>query len=437
MGPEEEENRGALVEALAGFIHEHQGFYRHLDVGLCLQRVDGGYALVQGKVEPIPKLDEAPPEMTLDYGHTILTRWHIPLEGFQVPFRRALLEGQIRHPQLGTIAFEGDLEAHAGHPFSAYRRESGRSFNYVSSRWPYYTTNVRLTKPPPHLRDALVRPGLPMYPDWFTGSHSFLGIGDAAPDASNAHGLFVVVPDPRAQIERVVLEGETLEVAVGEGKLASRDLLLKLYASRDDLEKDAELPIVGSQIRHRFPFDPELVSVHIITKEGGEDLDFRDFRLSWGQLPAGVKVKRTGDQLTELLRRGEGPNVEYKVQPDAPDFPQKLARTVGAFANTHGGVLFLGVNDQGVPTQPVDPGRSGRFRDILLSHLDPLPEALEFEPVEVDEVAILAVMVEEGSNKPYVVREQGTFVRHGETTRHATRLELLELTKSSSPYGLR
>ncbi len=439
VGAEEEESRVELVERMVGFIRDHKELYHQFDIGLCLYHADGGHALVQGKVELIPELDEAPPEVTLDYGHTILTRFHLPLEGFQKTFSDALLGGQIRHPQLGPITYQGDLEAPVGRPFSSYRKESGRSFNYVSSPWPYYTTQVRLTKPPPRLDDALVRPGLPMYPNWHTASHSFLGIGDAATDASGANGLFVLVPDPRARIERLVLEGETLKVVPGEGAFAHRDLLLKLYASRDELEKDAELPLDVPEIHHRFPFEPEFVSVHIITKESGEDLDFRDFRLSWGHLPASVKVKRTDDELTELLRRGEGPNIEYTVmQPGAPKFPQKVARTVSAFANTDGGVLFLGVNDEGIPVQSVDLSESNRIRDILHSHVDPPLEGLEFQPVEVDGVTILAVLVEEGSKKPYVAREQGTFVRHGATTKQATRSEIIELVKSSgSPYGFR
>lgn len=46
--------------------------------------------------------------------------------------------------------------------------------------------------------------------------------------------------------------------------------------------------------------------------------------------------------LKDLVRRGEGQQIEFKLKVNHPD---KIIREVVAFANTDGGLLFIGVND--------------------------------------------------------------------------------------------
>ncbi len=436
MGGEAEEAQRNLVDSLVAFIGHHPEFYSHVEFGLCLSRVQERPCLVLGKISPIPRLDQVLPEESLDYGHVILTRFHVPLDEFEEPFREALLDRRIEHPIFGLVEFEGKLEAYGERPFSSYRRESRKEYEYAAPRWPFYSGSLRLERQTPRPTGALVRPGLPLYPNWNTGAHSFLEVGETSGRVSDIHELMVVVPDPRARIEQLLLEGERVQVVLGEGEYDYQDLLLKLYASNgDSTESDEELSFEDSTITQRFPFEPKVLSAHVVAKGAGDDLDFRDFDLSWGHLPAGVKVRKTEGELLELLRRGEGPNVEYKQKED-PTFPQKLARTVGAFSNSDGGVLFLGVNDEGVPVQSVALNEAERIRNIVTSHIDPTPEGLEFHPLDFDDIEILAVAVEEGTSKPYVVRDQGVFIRRGATSRHPTRSELLALLeKSKSVYG--
>lgn len=48
------------------------------------------------------------------------------------------------------------------------------------------------------------------------------------------------------------------------------------------------------------------------------------------------------EELELLLKEGEGLTIEFKES-----FSSKLDKDIVAFANTHGGRIFLGVNDQG------------------------------------------------------------------------------------------
>ncbi|MEI6217873.1 MAG: ATP-binding protein [bacterium] len=49
--------------------------------------------------------------------------------------------------------------------------------------------------------------------------------------------------------------------------------------------------------------------------------------------------------LTTILKHGESETVEFKES-----FQEEALQTIGAFVNTDGGTLLIGVNDSGVPT---------------------------------------------------------------------------------------
>lgn len=50
----------------------------------------------------------------------------------------------------------------------------------------------------------------------------------------------------------------------------------------------------------------------------------------------------TPEELNALIERGEGPTLEFKES-----LPSSLARSLTAFANARGGIILLGVRDDG------------------------------------------------------------------------------------------
>src|SRR5213593_1643157 len=52
------------------------------------------------------------------------------------------------------------------------------------------------------------------------------------------------------------------------------------------------------------------------------------------------------DELIRILRQGEGPHVEFKQ--DFPKQVDEIAKEMSAFANSGGGVLLMGVADDGM-----------------------------------------------------------------------------------------
>lgn len=97
-----------------------------------------------------------------------------------------------------------------------------------------------------------------------------------------------------------------------------------------------------------------------------------------------------------------------------------IKKSVLAFANTEGGVLYIGINDNG-EVVGVD-NADAVMQQLANSLKDSIaPDAMPFISIKAipkDDKIIIAVMVEEGSNKPYYLREKGlkpsgVYIRRG------------------------
>ena len=133
----------------------------------------------------------------------------------------------------------------------------------------------------------------------------------------------------------------------------------------------------------------------------------------------------------EIIANGENSGVEFKRDDVRPE---QLAREIVAMANLRGGVVLLGVEDDGTI--------SGIQRDDLETWLmDTVfgryihPMLLPFyEVITLDggkRVALVSVAM--GTTKPYVLRHNGreeVYVRIGSTSRHATREQQARLFES-------
>lgn len=125
--------------------------------------------------------------------------------------------------------------------------------------------------------------------------------------------------------------------------------------------------------------------------------------------------------LRQEIQQGEGKTLELKQQ--LPKGEQ-LAKTLIAFANTSGGKLILGVNDQrrvvGVQGDEFD--LMDRIASMIHSQCEPtlLPN-IYLETLQ--DKTLVVVQVHRGSQLPYYLksqgREQGVYVRLGATNRQA------------------
>jgi ATP-dependent DNA helicase RecG len=145
-------------------------------------------------------------------------------------------------------------------------------------------------------------------------------------------------------------------------------------------------------------------------------------------------------ELREVIRNGENSGVEFK-RDDVQN--SGLAKELVAFLNLDGGMVLLGVSDDGTITGTTRDRLEEWVAELCRVKIEPpvIPYLTWIREVE-PERDVLVVRVSLGANKPYALvhNDRRTyFVRVGSTSREASREELERLFQSSGSlhYGLK
>ncbi len=137
------------------------------------------------------------------------------------------------------------------------------------------------------------------------------------------------------------------------------------------------------------------------------------------------------DRLADLVGRPEGKTLEFKRDLSSPD---GVLKTLVAFANTAGGTLVLGVDDQGRHVRGIaDPlAAEERLANLVSDRIVPtlVPE---IEIVPWRDTHVLVVHVYPSPTRPHHLRklgpQEGVFVRVGSTNRRADSAVIEELRR--------
>lgn len=134
-------------------------------------------------------------------------------------------------------------------------------------------------------------------------------------------------------------------------------------------------------------------------------------------------------ELAVRLSRGETLHTEFKRLPLSPD---SLAAAITAFANTDGGQVFLGVEDDGRIVGVEDVDRTARMVDnVAFNNCSP-PVTVVQETVRADEGVVVVVNVPVGDGRPYRTNRGTYYVYTSSGRRHASREELLRLFQAGA-----
>jgi predicted HTH transcriptional regulator len=108
------------------------------------------------------------------------------------------------------------------------------------------------------------------------------------------------------------------------------------------------------------------------------------------------------DKIKELIVAGESSTVEFKRKISSPE---KIAREISAFANTIGGFLLLGVDDDGkVVGVESEKGDYDMIQHICEFYVDP-PVTPEIEIANINHKDIIVVYIDESNIKPHKIIE--------------------------------
>jgi predicted HTH transcriptional regulator len=135
-------------------------------------------------------------------------------------------------------------------------------------------------------------------------------------------------------------------------------------------------------------------------------------------------------QLKKLVSQGEGLTLEFKRK---ASFPEKIVREMIAFANTKGGILLVGIDDDGGIPGLKHPEDDSHVLKQALKKCKPLLAVNEtFIPVGPSRT-VIQYEIPESKRKPhYLVRDekQESFVRVADKSIQASR-EMREIVKRS------
>ena len=136
--------------------------------------------------------------------------------------------------------------------------------------------------------------------------------------------------------------------------------------------------------------------------------------------------------LIEEIIRGESKNVEFKVM--LPKDSEKYMKTVVAFANSQGGQLIIGIDDETHQVVGVDKDSVFLVMDSIANAVSDscVPQIvpdIAFQTIEGKTVVVASVAP--GVNRPYYLKakgkEKGTYVRVAGTSRLADTGKIREL----------
>ena len=142
-------------------------------------------------------------------------------------------------------------------------------------------------------------------------------------------------------------------------------------------------------------------------------------------------------ELLAIIKQGESSKIQFKERLPHID---NLAHELIAFANTHGGLLFIGVNDKTGDLKGLS------FSDIQQSNSQIVSAASQkifppiriiTETISVADQNIIVVKIDEGASKPYKDRNGVIYVKNGSDKRKVTSNDELArlLREGSSLYA--
>ncbi len=136
------------------------------------------------------------------------------------------------------------------------------------------------------------------------------------------------------------------------------------------------------------------------------------------------------ETITEAIKKGEDSSRQFKEKFASID---KLAVEITAFANSNGGYIYIGVDDnsviQGLSNQDIQ--RLNQWIYNATSQKIEPPIFVQTQIVLIEDKKLMIISVPKGINKPYGVNKSEFWVKNGADKRRASRDELFRLMQSS------
>ncbi|MFC1802732.1 helix-turn-helix domain-containing protein [Thermoproteota archaeon] len=329
----------------------------------------------------------------------------------------SVINGLIMKNEIYLDNFSFDIEGSLGHiRFIPSKSRLG----YLKADFSTMYVEYSLQKGGSLPHELLVTREAPLYPDSNKAVSNFLGISHDTPQQT----IIIQIPDYRAKITTMKLSQNRVIIKVEPKFIELSNLACKFFADIDrrstiygDREYRAmhspELCFKDDVISYEFEDEFDSITAVLVEKSSYETIDSRQYHYSWS-ISEGITVEEPELDLHEIIRRGESHTVEFKAT-----LSGEFLETVVSFANTSGGIILMGVADDGRVTG-FSPNKIDQIGALINGNLDPIPDYSVSEN-ELDGKPITIVEVQGGMDKPYSHRQLGIYVRSAGSDLRGTR----------------
>src|SRR5712664_1137748 len=327
---------------------------------------DSGWLNSVTKLEFIRKDEKPPAELTNKYQSVHLVRRLLTPDEVAV-----LLKQLVEKHSLNVGPDTKEL------PYDARFAIGGR-IRQPHSEWSQWPADIFEIQPsgsygqtwPPD--QALLALNAPYYPSFEYVLSDLFGIRVQGWTNYLRGQVMIVLPDFRARISKLTVALTYVRADLECIFLQPSDLIMKAYAeSRVGRLAQETINLQGPFVQLDLPDRASFVGMVLMCPSTGDVLDEKVFRegVSWRE--PNVVVEPLAPEIEQLLLTGEGETVEFKEKLDANSL--RLVKTATAFANTNGGTIVFGIDDDYRVVGCDIRGMADKITDVLRGRCDPPP----------------------------------------------------------------
>lgn len=415
-----EPNR-VVQQELLSVLNRRRSSYGVAVVRSVLFRKGGVWQNSLTRVDVLRRDEPLEPELNYDFGDIVAVRASLSLDSLETAVRE-IFSGKIRFGTLPEFSFKGYFQT-----FGDSFRHSGDE--YLAIDWPANGYHLqaqddtsRASMPP----SALVAPNTPLFPSPPELLRYWSGL-DIERYGQYWNSVVIILPNFGARIVELQIEAGRLKVAMELGEVSNNDLIGKLYFATSGEQHVCDFSFSDGKASVKTGEVPDVIAVYILSKSTGEVLDFRKSYMLYGE--SEIDIDPGVADIDLLVSSGEDEHVEFKENLKTQG---KIIQTAVAFANTEGGVILVGVDDNGKVVGVQDSKAIETITNLLRTHCEP---ELKFRIHSVDMRGSTVVMIQVlvGENPPYNYRHNGFFVRVNSTNRHCSRDEIERMLADRAP----
>ena len=236
--------------------------------------------------------------------------------------------------------------------------------------------------------------------------------------------FMTILPETRARLLAGEWRPGSIHIEI-EANVPLSSLELQILADVPGRRQSRIIRLRDRSIDDEIPLDAEGINIFLVHKSGE--------CLSRTYLPAMFSAFGPQKPTQEIYQRvlaeisnGENDRVEYKAFIEPKDAKEKeIVKAAIAFANTLGGTIYVGVEDDGTlqgeaalcAAYRAKPEKArtdlvSRLQGLIVENVKPVPN-FKIILVEVKQQPVLVIRVEGGSRKPYSNKSHQVWIRKG------------------------